>query len=162
MKKTHQDAMAEIIYSLLKMPNDLRDALIRGNPFDKLLRSYSEFTSNGESLYRNKRSVNFYPFSVKAIAHYKKYKTLDGLHAEHIVPLSHIKKVLLNDKNWSLLRVKNYLAKYNQVVVITEDEQKLIDTKFKSTMPPRGTSRLDFFKIKKAKSTLNNSLISIS
>jgi hypothetical protein len=158
MKMTHQDAIAEVIYKLLKMPQILIEAFGRGNPFDKLLRSYSEFTSNGKPLYRNKRCIHHYPFSENAYSHYKKYNTLDGLHAEHEVPLSTIKEALIKNKSWNLLKVKSFLAENNKVVIITKDEQGLIDSKFKSIMPPYGISRLEYFQIKIAKSTSNNTL----
>lgn len=160
MLKSHQDSIAEIIYHLLKMPNNLTEALARGNPFDKLLRSYSEFTSNGAPLYRNMRCINYYPFSESAFSHYNRNNSLDGLHAEHVVPLSLIKSELLSHKNWSLIKVKRYLAENNKVVIITKEEQKLVDSKFKSTIPSNGKSRLEYFKIKIEKSTENNTLIS--
>jgi hypothetical protein len=153
MNTSHQDAIAEIIYRLIKMPINLRVALVRGNPFDKLLRSYSEFTSKGDPLYRNKRCFEFYPFSVNAQSYFRKNNTLDGLHAEHEIPLSIIKEKLLENCSWSLLRVKRYLAENNKVVVITKDEQRLIDSKFKSSMPADGKSRIEYFRIKIAKRT---------
>ena len=161
MKTTHQDSIAEIIYNILKMPNHLREAFIRGNPFDKLLRSYSEFTSSGKPLYRNKRSINHYLFSLKAHAHFKKHKSLDGLHAEHEVPLSIVKQKLLNNKSLTLQMVKSYLYKNNKVVVITKAEQKLIDSTHKSSMPESGISRLDYHKVKTAAGTIHNTLKSI-
>ena len=158
MSKSHQDSIAEIIYHLLKMPNNLTEALARGNPFDKLLRSYGEFTFNGHPLYRNKRSIDYYPFSINAYKHFRKYDTLDGLHAEHIVPLSIVKDVLLNNASYSLKKVKFYLAENNKIVVITKEEQKLIDSTHRSTIPDDGVSRLDFHKIKIASSTNKNTL----
>jgi len=46
MKITHQDAISEVIYVILKLPPHLREAFSRCNPFDKLLKSYSEHTVN--------------------------------------------------------------------------------------------------------------------
>jgi hypothetical protein len=158
MKKSHQDAIAKIIYNILQMPVELRLAFAKGNPFDKLLRSYTEFTSKGEPLYRNNRCKDFYPFSVNAFKHYTKFNTLDGLHAEHIVPLSMIKEELLKNPTKTIKNLKSYLAKKNKIVVITKVEQKLIDSKFKSKMPSNGKSRLEYFGIKIAKSTEKNTL----
>jgi len=158
MKKSHQEAITEIIYNILQMPVELRTAFARGNPFDKLLRSYSEFTSKGDALYRNKRCVDYYPFSENALKHYKKFDTLDGLHAEHEVPLSKIKQELISGKFKSLESLKRYMAKNNKVVIITKSEQKIIDSEFRSDMPPNGKSRLEYFGIKIAKSTEKNTL----
>lgn len=158
MKTSHQDAIAEIIYLLLKMNTNLTEALSRGNPFDKLLRSYSEFTSKGVPLYRNKRCINYYPFSESAFNHFSKYNSLDGLHAEHVIPLSLIKNELLSNKKWTLVKIKRYLSENNKVVVITKEEQKLIDSKFKSKVPSDGKSRLEYFKIKIAKNAAMNTL----
>ena len=158
MKKTHQDAIAEIVYNILQMPVELRTAFSRGNPFDKLLRSYSEFTSKGEPLYRNKRCIDYYPFSINAFNHFNACNTMDGLHAEHIVPLSMIKKELLNNSSYSLEKVKAYLSKNNRIVVITKSEQKTIDSNHKSSMPEGGLSRIGYHMIKIAKVTQNNTL----
>jgi len=50
------------------------------------------------------------------------------------------------------------LAKSNKVVIITKAEQKIVDSKFRSNMPPNGESRLQYFGIKIAKSTEKNTL----
>ncbi len=58
----------------------------------------------------------------------------------------------------SLSGVKRFLAKHNKIVIITKNEQRLIDSKFKSKMPPNGKCRLEYFGIKIAKSTSKNTL----
>lgn len=158
MSYPHQDAIAEVIYAILKLPKHLKEAFSRGNPFDKLLRSYSEFTSTGLPLYKKNLGFNHYPVSVKALAQFKKTNSIKGLHAEHITPLSLIKAELLNGKQKSLTSLKRFLRKYNKVVIVTKTEQRLIDSSFRSKMPPNGKSRLEYFGIRVAKSTINNSL----
>ena len=159
MKITHQAAISEVIYAIIKLPPHLKEAFSRGNPFDKLLRSYSEHTSIGERLYKSKkRSYKHYPFSVKASNQFKKTGSLVGLHAEHVTPLSLIKKRLNSGSIKSEIGVKRFLAKHNQVVVTTKEEQRKIDSKFRSKMPPNGKSRLEYFGIKIAKSTEKNTL----
>jgi hypothetical protein len=158
MKITHQTAIAEVIHAILNLPPHLKEAFSKGNPFDKLLRSYSEFTSTGERLYKAKRSFKHYPFSVKASHQFKKTGSLVGLHAEHVTPLSLIKKRLNSGSIKSEIGVKRFLAKHNQVVVITKEEQRKIDSKFRSKMPPNVKSRLEYFGIKIAKSTEKNTL----
>ena len=158
MRITHQSAIAEVIYAIMNLSPDLKEAFSRGNPFDKLLRSYSEFTSNGLHLYRTRRCSEHYRFSEKALVLFKKTNSLDGLHAEHEVPLSKIKQELLSREFKSLESLKSYLAKSNKVVIITKAEQKIVDSKFRSNMPPNGESRLQYFGIKIAKSTEKNTL----
>lgn len=159
MKITHQDAISEVIYAILKLPPHLREAFSRGNPFDKLLRSYSEHTSTGKRLYKSKkRNYKHYPFSVNALHHFNKINSLVGLHAEHVTPLSLIKKKLCNGNIKSEIGVKRFLAKHNKVVVITKEEQRKIDSRYRSKMPSNGKSRLEYFGIKIAKSTQTNTL----
>jgi len=158
MSYPHQDAIAEVIYAILKLPKHLKEAFSRGNPFDKLLRSYSEFTSSGLPLYKKNWSFNHYPVSIKALAQFKKTNTIKGLHAEHVTPLSLIKNELLEGKQKSLISLKRHLKKHNKVVIVTKDEQRVIDKMFRSKMPPNGQSRLEYFGIKIATSTKNNSL----
>lgn len=49
---THQDAVAQIITSILRHEDNVIRHFCLGNPFDKLLRSHDEFTAEGIGLYR--------------------------------------------------------------------------------------------------------------
>ena len=49
---THQEGIARCITAILAQNDETVSAFRRGNPFDKLLRSYDEFNSSGEPLYR--------------------------------------------------------------------------------------------------------------
>jgi hypothetical protein len=155
---THQDSIAAIIFHLLKLSDKSLESFKKGNPFDKLLRSYSEFNSCGEPLYKNKRCAKHYQFSEKAWEEYMSKKSVKMLYAEHVVPLSIIKRNILIRKFNTLNSIKKYLKENNYVVMITKREQKIIDKKFKSKLPRNRVTRLEYFNIKTSDNTKYNSL----
>jgi hypothetical protein len=159
MNITHQQGIAQILFNLLQMDDELIKVLSRCNPFDKLLRSYSEFNSKGEFLYRNKKSINHYKFSVKAYKHFVKFQSMKELHSDHIVPLGIIKKELIEKKFKTLRSLSNYLEKTNFVIVVTKEEQKKIDAKYRRDLPTNGLNRFDYFDLKIAPQSESNTLI---
>jgi hypothetical protein len=80
------------------------------------------------------------------------------LYAEHVVPLSIIKRNILIRKFNTLNSIKKYLKENNYVVMITKREQKIIDKKFKSKLPRNRVTRLEYFNIKTSDNTKYNSL----
>jgi hypothetical protein len=156
---THQEGITKILFNLLQMDEELIEILSRSNPFDNLLRSYSEHNSKGEYLYRNRKGINHYKFSVNAYKHFKQYGKMEGLHSEHIVPLRVIKAELLKKKFTSIRSLSNYLQKTNFIIVITKAEQKLMDSKFRIDLPMNGLNRFDYFELKIAPQTEKNTLI---
>ena len=156
---THQEGIARILNSILNLDIEIIEIYKRGNPFDKLLRSFSEFNSKGEPLYKNwKRAFNHYQFSVDAYNCFNDTSNHSNLYAEHIIPLSIIRDELLNLTNPTFEKILQLLNDKNRIVVITKSEQKLIDKKFKSSLPENGIDRLTFHGIEIHRDTLSNSI----
>lgn len=76
----HQEAIAHCVTAVLTQNDETVRAFLRGNPFDKLLRSYDEFTSKGEPLYKRERAKKHYKMSVKAFESNLPVKELYGEH----------------------------------------------------------------------------------
>lgn len=156
----HQEGIAHCIAAILAQDDETVSAFRKGNPFDKLLRSYDEFNSSGEALYRNVRGIKHYKISVRAFQSGMSGKELYG---EHRIPLNVIIKLLLSsDRTYnSVLEI----LRSNEVILITEEERKYLDESVSeggcglhSKMPEDGRCRLDVAMIKIAPETLNNKL----
>lgn len=157
---THQEGIVNCLVAILPQNIDITSAFRRGNPFDKLLRSYDEFNAEGELLHKTERGKNHYKMSVRAYESGLKIKELYG---EHRIPLSVIQKKLL-DSDGSYETVSNILRE-NEVILITKEEAKLIDGAvskgglgFRSSMPVNGSCRLEIALISIAPETLSNRL----
>lgn len=156
---SHQESICKIVFSTLNLKEETVKAFLRGNPFDKLLRSYDEFTAEGLPLYRNDRAKNHYKYSEKA---YKSGLPAKKLYGEHRIPLKIIKKRLLECSK-SLEEIKKVMNS-NEVVLITKEEQLMLDSKppqglgLRSKLPECGTDRLILAGIKIAGETQQNTL----
>ena len=156
---SHQKAICELLYKILNMDDEAVIAFSRGNPFDKLLRSYDEFTSNGYPLYRKDRGQYHYKFSEKA---FHSSLTAKDLYGEHRIPLKIIKNMLVESSR--TLSEIQAIMRSNEVVLITREEQRLLDLKpphglgLRSKLPPCGTDRLIYAGIYIAEATLTNRL----
>lgn len=157
---THQEAIEKILYEILNLEDSIIEAFCRGNPFDKFLRSYDEFNSQGERLYRNKRGWHHYKISKNA---YNSGLNAVQLYGEHRIPLNLVIKELL-ESDRSLKSIERILRS-NEVVLITQEEQKLLDTAIekgglglRSKMPKDGSDRLEYAGIEIAPETSANTL----
>jgi hypothetical protein len=153
---THQKHIAAVITNILALSDNVISSFCRGNPFDKLLRSYDEFTSGGKPLYRRPLGRHHYRFSCAAYASglCPSDKRLFG---EHKIPLTVIIQRLINSDR-SLSTVEEILQS-NEVVIITREEQQYLDGGgLRSRMPPNGKCRLAYAHIEIAPETLSNHL----
>ena len=89
---THQQNIVLILQAILVLPKETKQTFKKGNPFDKLLRSYDEFNALGKPLYRNNRGSQHYKMSQKA---FDLGLEASKLYGEHRVPLSIIRNKLL-------------------------------------------------------------------
>ncbi len=157
---THQEAIIHCIKAVLSQSEDVIKSFCRGNPFDKLLRSYDEFNADGLPLYKVERAKNHYKMSIKA---FESNLKVEDLHGEHKIPLSIIREQLL-ESDRALETISNILQS-NEVILITKEESKFIDRATKngglglrSTMPDDGRCRLEVADIKIASVTISNHL----
>jgi hypothetical protein len=157
---THQQHIALIITQILALSDDTLTAFSRGNPFDKLLRSYDEFTADGKGLYRRKLGSSHYRYSKSAYSSGLYPKMLFG---EHRIPLSLISRQLMNsDRKLSTVEL---ILRSNEVVLITKEEERKINASeanggfaLKSKIAPSGECRLAYCGIEIAPETLSNHL----
>lgn len=157
---THQEAIVQIVSVVLAQNEAVVQAFCRGNPFDKLLRSYYEFTADGLPLYRKKRGADHYRYSVRA---YASGIPADKLYGEHRIPLTIIIRRLLACDG-TMDAVRDILAS-NEVVLITDQEQQYLDSSvlkgglgLRSRMPEEGGCRFDVAGIQIPPATLTNHL----
>ena len=157
---THQEGIARAITAVLSLDSETIAAFIRGNPFDKLLRSYDEFTADGRPLYRKELGTKHYKMSVQAVRSGLSGKELYG---EHRIPLTIIaQRLLQSDRSLGAVRA---ILESNEVVLITADEQKRLDSAvskgglgLRSRLPPGDGDRLHFAQIEIAPESVGNSL----
>ncbi|GAB2777860.1 hypothetical protein HNQ93_001734 [Hymenobacter luteus] len=160
MSVTHQEAIAKCVTAILALDEEIVTEFRRGNPFDKLIRSFDEFTADGKPLYRNKRGSNHYKMSVAAKT---SGLTADKLYGEHRIPVSVIiRRLLDSDRSYESIYK---ILKEGEVVLITEGEAKLLDRRvsnggsgLRNRMPESGLCRLDEAGIMIDSSTLTNQL----
>ena len=157
---THQQHIALIITQILALSDDTLTAFSRGNPFDKLLRSYDEFTADGKGLYRKKLGSSHYRYSKSA---YSSSLSADKLFGEHRIPLKLISQQLMNSDR-KLSTVESILSS-NEVVLFTDEEERRINASkvnsgfaLRSVMAPNGGCRLAYCGIEIAPETLPNHL----
>ena len=157
---THQEAIIRCIVAILEQDDEVVEAFCRLDPFDKLLRSYDGLNAKGERLYKSGRARKHYKMSVKA---YQSGLKVSELYGEHKIPLSIIKKRLL-DSDRSYQTVSRILGE-NEVILITKEEARMIDGAisnnglgFRSSMPDNNRCRLDIAQIAIAPETASNKL----
>ncbi len=159
---THQEGIARCLTALLAQDTETIAIFRRGNPFDKLIRSYDEYNSIGEGLYRNIRGKNHYKMSVDA---YNSGLPANKLYGEHCIPIKLIIKELMELPQINLATVLLTLQR-NEVVLITDSERNYLDSSVekgglgvRSRMPFCGRTRLEAAGIAIAPETLNKGLL---
>lgn len=158
--RSHQENIARCVAVVLALDEGTVQAFCKGNPFDKLLRSFDEFSAVGQPLYRREAGKRHYKMSVAA---YNSGLPAKDLYGEHTTPISClIKKLLASDR--SEATVLNLLRE-NEVVLITKEEARFLDRSrkngglgLKSSLPLGGGCRLCAAGIVLAPETLNNVL----
>lgn len=141
---THQEHIARCITAILQLDEQTVRAFCKGNPFDKLLRSFDEFAADGTPLYRREVARQHYQQSQAAYASGLPVKELYGEHRKPISCL--IRELLASDRSEStVLR----LLRQNEVVLITKEEARQLDRSkangglgLKSSLPSGGNCRL--------------------
>jgi hypothetical protein len=157
---THQEAIIKCVAAVLALDDDSVTAFRRGNPFDKLLRSYDEFNAEGQPLYKNERARKHYMMSVRA---YESGLPVKELYGEHRIPLSVvIARLLGSDRTVASIR---RILEENAVILVTKEEAQLIDRAvnkgglgLKQSLPPDGRCRLEVARIEIAWETAANHL----
>jgi hypothetical protein len=152
----HSSIIELIIYILSRGENYL-DLIDSGNAYDKILRNYHQFNIQGKKVYRNLALMKVhYRFTKDAWAHKDK---ISELHCEHLVPLKIIKDDLraIIGKKITQDKITAILHK-TEIVVLTKDQSKKLDLKYKSIMPENGLDRLRSMKFSIEPKTKNNSI----
>lgn len=157
---THQEALAQCITNFIKQDDEIIAAVRRGDPLNKLLRTYDGFNADGKSLYQQERARKHYKMSVTA---YNSGLPVKNLKPEHRIPISEIiARLFSSDK--TLQSVKRILEE-NDVILLTKEEADYIDRSIakgglglRATLPKDGRCRLDVGQIQIAPETVNNSL----
>lgn len=157
---THQEGIARCLVAILAQDDETIAAFRRGNPFDKLLRSYDEFNSAGEPLYKSERARNHYKMSVRA---FQSGLSVKELYGEHRIPLSVIRaRLLKSDRSYKTI---SDILESNEVVLITKEEAKGLDKSIskggfglRSSLPENGKCRFEIAAIQIALETTANKL----
>lgn len=164
---THQEGIVRCLAAILSLDAETLAIFSRGNPFDKLLRSFDEYNSDGKGLYKNQRARNHYRTSVAAFAAYKSGIKINDLYAEHCVPFALTIQKLLTAPQKDTASILAILQE-NEVVIITREEQIRIDAAvlrgglgLRNRMPEGGIgcSQLEAAGIRIAPETLGNTLL---
>lgn len=154
----YHEAIVDLIYYILSNGNDFLNLIDSGNAYDKIIRNYHQFNSKGKKVYRNKSlMIKHYRFSVDA---WNKVDDKKDLYFEHVYPVKLIKKELKSlilGENVSKTKIR-YILDKSEIVVITREEAKLIDKKFKDSIPFNGNDRLQEMNIEIYSKTINNSI----
>lgn len=157
---SHQEALAQCITNFINQGDEIIAAVRRGDPLNKLLRTYDGFNADGKSLYQQERARKHYKMSLNACNSKLPVKQLKP---EHRIPISEIiKRLFASDRTFS--SVKRILEE-NDVVLLTKEEADFIDRPLakgglglKATLPKDGRCRLEVGQIQIAPETENNSL----
>jgi hypothetical protein len=156
----YHETIIDLVQHILSNGIEYLKNVDSGNAFDKILRNYHQFNLKGEKVYRRTtKMAKHYRYSENA---WKSKNNISDLYFEHLIPLK-ITKEKLQDLiitgNVSHEAVKIILDE-NEIVVITRDEQKIIDTpgNFKSSLPENNVNRLTAVGIKIEERTLLNRL----
>ena len=159
-KQSHQEKIARCLAAILALDEETVQAFCKGNPFDKLIRSFDEHSAEGKPLYKKEAGRKHYKVSVAASASNKPVKEL---HGEHKIPVSCIiKQLLSSDRSYdTVLRI----LLSNEVILTTKEEARYLDSPvakggmgLRMCLPKDGLCRLKAANIKIAPETLHNSL----
>ena len=150
--------MVDLIYQILIKGEEYLNQVDSGNAYDKIIRNYHQFNGLGEKVYKNNnRMMKYYRFSEDAWQN-RDDKSL--LYHEHLVPIKIIKselKKLIKQEDVTVENIEQILNK-TEIVIITNDEQRKLDAKYKTTIPSNGNDRLTEMAIYIADATKNNSI----
>jgi hypothetical protein len=157
-QSTYHESIIDLIVYILMKDDEYIKNIDSGNAFDKILRNYHQFNYAGEKVYRvMSRMERYYQFSADA---WNNRKNRKELYFEHLVPIKLIKKQLFDLKvagNVNQNTVKEIMNS-TKIVVITRQDQKKVDNKYKTSIPSNGIDRLTAQEIFIAKETLKNDL----
>lgn len=155
---TYHETIIDLVHHILSNGKEYFKNVDSGNAFDKILRNYHQFNLNGEKVYRRTtKMVKHYRYSENA---WKLKNNISQLYFEHLIPLKITKKKLhelIASGNVSHNLIKTILDE-NEIVVITRDEQKIVDADFKSSLPKESLDRLAVVGIKIEEQTKLNRL----
>jgi len=154
----YHDAIIDLIYYILKQGTTFLDYIDSGNAYDKIIRNYHQFNSNGEKVYRNKILMKqYYRISEKA---WDCLNNNSEIYFEHVYPVKLIKDELksLIDKNIVSKEKIKYILDKTEIVVITKAEAKILDERYKFSNPTNGKDRLTEMNIKIKEETEQNNL----
>jgi len=153
----YHEAIIDLIYYILKRGENYLKFIDSGNAYNKIIRNYHQFNFKGEKVYRNKSlMVSYYRISQKA---FNKINDLSKIYFEHVYPVKLIKQDLkmLQPDEVTHSAIKNILDK-SEIVVLTREEAKHIDKKFKDSIPLNGNDRLQEMNIEIHSKTIKNSV----
>lgn len=157
---THQEAIARCITNFINQDAEIVSAVLRGDPFDKMLRTYDGYNAEGKRLYQTERARNHYKMSVRA---YASGLPVKNLKPEHRIPLKIITSRLINSDK-TLESVKKILEE-NDVILVLKEESTYLDGSavkgglgLKATLPKDNKCRLEAGEIQIAPETLTNHL----
>ena len=160
LKQSHQEKIARCVAAVLALDEETVQAFRKGNPFDKLIRSFDEHAADGKPLYKKEAGRKHYKVSVAA---YTSNKPVKELYGEHKIPVSCIiKQLLASDQSYdTVLRI----LISNEVILTTKEEARHLDGPvakggmgLKMCLPKDGLCRLKAANIEIAPETLQNSL----
>lgn len=139
---TYHETIIDLIYHILNGGVEYLKNIDKGNAYDKIIRNYHQFNSNGDKCYRNKKSKDFYKFSDTAWTANKK-----DWYYEHLIPVKLIKEKLnklIDDRQVSKENICQILNE-TEFVVITKEEAKKVDAfpKNKIDIAKDGRTRLE-------------------
>lgn len=157
---THQEAIAHCITNFINQDDEIIKAVRRGDPLNKLLRTYDGFNAEGKALYKNERARRHYKMSVNA---YNSGLLVKDLYPEHRIPLSiTIRKLLESDRTYQSV---TKIMEENDVILVTKEEANYIDKSvangglgLRTTLPKNGRCRFEEALIQIAPETLDNHL----
>ncbi|MBU3660654.1 MAG: hypothetical protein FGM14_12315 [Flavobacteriales bacterium] len=155
---TYHETIIDLVHHVLSKGIEYYKNVDSGNAFDKILRNYHQFNLNGDKVYRRtSKMAQHYRYSENA---WKLKNNLSELYFEHLIPLKITKEKLqelIASGNVSHDSIKTILDE-NEIVVITRDEQKIVDADFKSSLPKESLDRLAVVGIKIEEQTKLNRL----
>lgn len=150
----YHGAIIDLIHFVLSQGVDYYRLVDSGNAFDKVVRNYHQFNHKGEKVYRSlTRGPLYYRYSKEGWKHRTKDKEL---YYEHLKPVKLIKSELRESdgRKDSIVRILDS----TEIIVLTREEAKHLDSIHRDTMPEDGKSRLEVAGIEMAKETERNSI----
>jgi len=158
---TYHNSIIELIAFILRKGHEFLSDIDSGNAYDKIIRNYHQFNIKGEKVYRNITLMQtHYRYTQEA---WQKRREIKELYSEHLVPLKVIKKDLQNliGTNFTREDIKMILDK-TEIAVLTRQQAKLLDERYKSDLPSDGKSRLAIMKYEIEVITERNSIFRIN